>query len=54
VKILHLINEQIQKGKHTTIWYGFDENNKPVSSGIYIYKVKAGTEESIKRMLLLK
>ena len=53
-KIKTLINEQIQKGKHTTIWYGFDENNKPVSSGIYIYKVKAGTEESIKRMLLLK
>ena len=53
-KVNSLINEEMQKGKHTTIWYGVDENNKPVSSGIYIYKIKAGTEESVGRMLLLK
>jgi len=53
-KVNSLINEEMQKGKHTTIWYGVDENNKPVSSGIYIYKIKVGKQESVKRMLLLK
>jgi hypothetical protein len=53
-KIATLINEQMQRGKHTTIWYGLDSNNKPVSSGIYLYKIKAGNKESVKRMLLLK
>ena len=53
-KIKTLINEQMQKGKHNAIWSGVDENNKPVSSGIYLYKIKAGKQESVNRMLLLK
>jgi hypothetical protein len=53
-KVTTLINEQMQKGKHTTIWSGLDSNNKPVSSGIYFYKIKAGKQESVGRMLLLK
>jgi len=53
-KVKTLINEQIQKGKHNVIWAGLDSNNKPVSSGIYLYKIKAGNQESVRRMLLLK
>jgi len=53
-KVKTLINEQMQKGIHTSVWSGLDSNNKPVSSGIYLYKIKAGTQESVKRMLLLK
>ena len=53
-KVKTLLNEELQKGKHTAIWYGLDSNNKPVSSGIYLYKIKAGNRESVKRMLLLK
>ena len=53
-KVTTLINEQMQKGKHTTIWSGLDSNNKPVSSGIYLYKIKVGKQVSVNRMLLLK
>ena len=53
-KVKTLINEQMQKGKHSIIWSGLDKNNKSVSSGIYLYKIKAGNQESVKRMLLLK
>ena len=53
-KVKTLINEQLQKGKHSIIWSGLDKNNKSVSSGIYLYKIKAGNQESVKRMLLLK
>ena len=53
-KIKTLINEQMQKGKHSIVWSGVYKNNKPVSSGIYFYEIKAGNQESVKRMLLLK
>ena len=36
-------------------WNGNDESDKPVSSGIYFYKLKVnGTTEAIKKCLLLK
>jgi len=53
-KVITLINEQMQSGKHSIIWSGVDEQNKTVSSGIYLYKIKAGNQESVRRMLLLK
>ncbi len=53
-KVSTLINEQMQKGEHSVLWSGVDALNKPVSSGIYLYKIKVGNQESIKRMLLLK
>ncbi len=53
-KVTTLINEQMQKGKHSTVWSGCDQNGHQVSSGIYFYKLKVGNQESVKRMLLLK
>jgi len=53
-KITTLINEQIQKGKHSITWSGVDSNNEPVGSGIYLYKLKTGNQKAVKRMLLLK
>jgi len=53
-KVKTLINNDLDKSKHSVIWNGVDSNNKPVSSGIYLYKIKAGNQESVKRMLLLK
>ena len=40
--------------KYSVIWNGKDDNNKPVSSGIYFYKLKTGNFEKTKRMVLLK
>ncbi len=41
--------------KYSVIWDGTDENNQPVSSGIYFYKLNInGKSESVKKCLLLK
>ena len=53
-KVKTLINKQMLKGKHSVIWAGIDDSNKPVSSGIYLYSIKADNQESVNRMLLLK
>ena len=43
------------KRTYSVIWNGTDQNNKSVSSGIYLYKLKAGGRyTSTKKMILLK
>ena len=41
-------------GTRSVVWNGKNENNKPVGSGIYFYKLKASGYSIIKKMLLLK
>ncbi len=43
-----------QKGNHSVVWNGKDSNDKTVSSGIYLFKMKAGKYESTERAILLK
>ncbi len=40
--------------KYSVIWDGTDDNNQPVASGIYFYKLKSGDIEISRKMLLLK
>jgi len=42
------------RNQTSVIWDGKDENNQPVSSGIYFYRLKTNNEEIHKRMILLK
>jgi len=39
---------------YSITWNGTDDNNKPVASGLYFYKLKADKETQVKKMLLLK
>ena len=42
-------------GTRSVVWDGTDENNKPVSSGVYLYQLKIdGKQIDTKRCLLLK
>jgi flagellar hook assembly protein FlgD len=49
-----LFNGSAEEGLHTVTWNGEDENNDPVSSGIYFYKLKIGEQEISRKMLLMK
>ena len=45
----------MQNGKHSVIWNGENELGKPISSGIYYYKlIVNGKTEVVKKCLLLK
>jgi len=44
----------IQNHQSSIVWDGRDEGNKPVSSGIYFYKLRADNLEQAKKMILMK
>jgi hypothetical protein len=49
-----LVDEQRDANNYTVTWNGTDDNRKPVSSGIYFYKMKAEKYVSTKKMILMK
>jgi len=53
-KVKQLVNEQKASGQHSIVWEGTDYNNKPVSSGVYFYKLKTKNCEKSKKMILMK
>jgi len=54
VKSLH-INRPTDQAINSVTWNGSDNNNKPVSSGIYLYKLKVGSKtKAVRKCLLLK
>jgi hypothetical protein len=49
-----LIDEVQQAGFHQIIWDGRDEVGHPVASGVYLYRLQAGTEVQLRRAVMLK
>lgn len=49
-----LINDYINSGTQSVIWHGEDYNGLSVSSGVYFYKLKAGTYTKTRKMILIK
>lgn len=52
--IKSLLNANLPSGHYNFTWNGFDNNNRPVSSGIYFYRLDNGTESIAKRMILMR
>ena len=49
-----LVNENKASGHYSVTWNGRDNNNLPVSSGVYFYKMFAGKYSSTRKMILMK
>ncbi|MDO9576805.1 MAG: FlgD immunoglobulin-like domain containing protein, partial [Candidatus Cloacimonadales bacterium] len=49
-----LVNREMEARFHSVVWDGTDNGSKPVTSGIYFYKMKADRYQSIKKMILMK
>ncbi len=49
-----LVNEIKETGEYSINWNGTDKTNKPVSSGVYLYKMKSGNYSSTRKMILMK
>lgn len=52
--VKRLVNAPVPAGNYFTKWDGTDETGKPVSSGVYIYRLMAGTNSMAWKMILAK
>lgn len=53
-KVKTLVNGVYEPGEYKVVWDGTDDFGKPVSSGIYLYQLRAGQNILVKKMLLVK
>ena len=53
-KIRELISDDLTAGIHSVVWNGRDEDNRPVSSGVYISRLKMEGKVETLRMTLVK
>ena len=53
-KIRTLVDEIMKTGKHDINWNGSDNNGYIVSSGIYLYKMKMGNKNLMRKIMFIK
>lgn len=53
-KVVTLVNASQPAGRYAVTWDGRNEHGVPASSGLYIYRVKAGRASLQRKMLLLR
>ena len=50
-----LLRGSLSRGSHSILWDGRNDFGEPVSSGVYLYRLTAGAEQSVtQKMILLK
>jgi|WetSurMetagenome_2_1015567.scaffolds.fasta_scaffold110388_3 hypothetical protein len=53
-EIRRLLGGDLEPGSHSVIWNGLNDDSKPVSSGIYFYRLISGDATQTNRMTLLR
>ncbi len=54
VEVARLVDGNLEAGYYTISWDGKDNLGKTVSTGIYLYKMEAGTYTDVKKMIYVK
>ena len=49
-----LVNSPLNAGSHQIVWNGKDNSGATVSSGLYLYRMEAGSYRSTQKMMLMK
>lgn len=49
-----LVNGAGAAGLHEVVWNGLDDNGRAVASGVYVYRLTAGNDVSIRRLTLVR
>lgn len=49
-----LISGRVQAGQRAVVWNGKNDSGSEVGSGVYVYRLRAGTKVMSRKMLLLK
>ena len=58
-EVTEIVNEEMSAGKYSVVWNGTDRSGLKVSSGVYLYKIRANGKSGknftkIRKMILLK
>ena len=53
-KVRTLLNSLVERGEHTIVWNGKDDNGRALGSGVYFYQMKTDGFSEMRRMTLLK
>ncbi len=53
-KIRELASGFLDAGQHTVIWDATNDESRPIPSGIYLYRLAAGSESRVKKMIFVK
>jgi len=53
-KVKTLVDDKLVSGHHSVVWNGNNEAGKPVSSGIYLYKLRSGNFQQTRKIVLIK
>ncbi len=53
-KVKTLVKGQLEADNYSITWKGVDNNDNPVASGMYFYKLNTSEKTEVKKMLLLK
>ncbi len=53
-KVRTLVSDNYKQGNHTIVWNGLDDENRPVSSGVYFYRMVSDEFQSTKKAIMMK
>lgn len=49
-----LVDRSLPAGDHVVAWDGRDQRGRPVSSGVYLYRLSAGHEQQVRKLTVIR